>query len=320
VTLAGQSGGARSVCAHQASPGSAGLFQRAILQSGPCVDLVAKPIADQRGARVAAEVGCAEATDAPAMVACLREQPVGELARLAGMAAPITGEYAERPWQPVVGTPTLPRQPLDALADGAAAGVPLLVGVTRDEMRGFVYSAFDEPLTSEGYRQQIELAFVPDADAVLARYPVESYPSPTLALAAVLGDWGGAIGVCTVLETAEVASAHTEVFAYEFIEDSGRVDEGYPFGAYHGWDVPFLFEVSIPGSQDPPLTPAQQSLSAAMVRQWARFAATGDPNGPRLPRWPELGRTETVLGLAAAGTAPTPSAESHHCDFWSTHG
>jgi para-nitrobenzyl esterase len=57
-----------------------------------------------------------------------------------------------------------------------------------------------------------------------------------------------------------------------------------------------------------------------MVRQWARFAATGDPNGHRLPRWPELGRTGSVLGLASDGVAPTPTAESHHCGFWSTHG
>lgn len=323
VTLAGQSSGARSVCAHMASPGSRGLFHRAILQSGPCTEHVTKPVADQRGARVAAEVGCTEATGSDAVAACLREQPVAELLEtLADVSVPVTGEYADEPWQPVVGTPALPRQPLDAVADGSAAGVPLLVGTTRDEMRTFVGFAFDPPLTADTYRQQVEQAFGPDADAVLARYPVEAYPSPTLALATVLGDWGRGVGTCPVVETAAAASAHAEVFAYELLEESPVVIGGYPLGSHHNWDLPFLFHVTIPGSQYPEFTPAQWELSATMIRQWARFAATGDPNGPRLPRWPELGRTGTVLGLASGpdGIAPTPTAETHHCAFWATHG
>jgi para-nitrobenzyl esterase len=163
---------------------------------------------------------------------------------------------------------------------------------------------------------------------VLARYPVDAYASPTLALATVLGDWGGGVGTCTVLETAEAASVHSEVFAYELLEDSGVVLDGYPLGAFHSWDLPFLFDVSIPNSQYPEFTAAQQALSATMIRQWARFAATGDPNGPSgsngpdgpPPHWPELGRTGTVLGLAAGpdGIAPTPTAEDHKCEFWSS--
>jgi para-nitrobenzyl esterase len=323
VTLAGQSSGARGVCAHMASPDSRRLFHRAILQSGPCTEHVTKPVADQRGARVAAEVGCTEAPGSAAVAACLREQPVGELlATLADVGLPVTGEYADEPWQPVAGTPTLPRQPLDAVADGSAAGVPLLVGTNRDEMRTFVGFAFDPPLTADTYRQQVQQAFGSDADAVLARYPVEAYPSPTLALATVLGDWGRGVGTCPVVETAETASAHADVFAYELLEESPVVIDGYPLGSHHNWDLPFLFHVTIPGSQYPDFTPAQRELSATMIRQWARFAATGDPNGARLPRWPELGHTRTVLGLASGpgGIAPTPTAETHHCAFWATHG
>ena len=108
VTVAGQSAGARSICAHLASPVSAGLFDKAVSQSGPCTDLVTKPVADGRGARVASEVGCASGP-ADAVVACLRERPVGTLlAALEGMGGDVTGEYADQLWQPVVGTPALP--------------------------------------------------------------------------------------------------------------------------------------------------------------------------------------------------------------------
>jgi len=48
-------------------------------------------------------------------------------------------------------------------------------------------------------------------------------------------------------------------------------------------------------------------LSALMMRTWARFAATGDPNGPGLPKWPHYERTTdpylefgTVVRVGAA--------------------
>jgi para-nitrobenzyl esterase len=102
---------------------------------------------------------------------------------------------------------------------------------------------------------------------------------------------------------------------YVAIEDSGVVVGDHPLGAYHGGDLPFLFDTSIPNSQYPDLTPAQRTLSATMIDLWSRFAATGDPNGRGLPAWPGLGRTGAVLGLASgsAGIGPTPSADTHHC-------
>ena len=319
VTVAGQSAGARSICAHLASPGSAGLFDRAIIQSGPCTDLVTKPAADQRGARVAADLGC-PSSPSSAVVACLRDRPVGDLlGTLGDLGSDVTGEYSQQPWQPVAETARVPDQPLDALAAGAAADVPLLIGSNRDDIRPFVRRQFPT-LSVAGYRTEIETLFGPDAPAVLARYPVDAYASPTVALATVLGDRGRWLGACTTLDTAEAAAAHRDVFAYEFREDSGMIDGGFPFGAFHNWELEFLFDTSVPNSQNPELTPLQQVLSATMIRQWSRFAATGDPGGRDLPDWPELGLTAGVIGIAAGdgGIAPTAFAEEHHCAFWST--
>jgi para-nitrobenzyl esterase len=318
VTLAGQSAGGRAVCVHLASPMSRGLFDRAIVQSAACAnDLVTRPVADERGAQVIAEVGCAGSSD---VGGCLREQPVDALlGTLDGVGAPINDRVSDDPWGPVTGTRLLPWQPMDAIAAGSADRVPILTGSTRDEMRPFVGREFDfggNPLTDETYRAVVADTFGDEADAVLERYPGTEYASPAVALSAVLTDWGGSIGACPVLRTAEAASRHGPVFMYEFSEPSPRVINGFPLGAHHSWDLDFVWDVDIPGSEPPDLTTPQLALGEQLRGYWSSFIHTGDPNGGDRQPWPSFTRTGSVLGLEAGTVAPTPFAETHHCDFW----
>ncbi len=312
VTLAGQSAGARSVCAQLASPEARGLFHRAIVQSGAC-DNPVPTLAEARafGERATTELGCAEAAD---VAGCLRDLPLDRLvAALAGIGTDLTARVADRPWNPVAGTPLLPRQPADALRDGSAARVPLLTGATRDEMRAFVVG---ETVTADDYATLLTDAFGADAATVLAEYPLGD-DDPAVALATVLGDWGAWIGACPVLRTAEAAAVHQPVYAYEFAEDSGVVEQGFPMGAFHGLELPYLWDLDLAWDPYPPLGPDQERLSATMIDYWAAFARTGDPNGPGRTSWPELGATGTVLGLSADHVGPAPFAAGHRCDLWS---
>ena len=313
VTLAGQSGGARSVCAHLASRTSRRLFDRAISQSGACDNRVpTRSEARGFGARATDELGCTSAAD---VAACLRRRsPERLVATLAGVGLDLTDRVSDRPWNPVAGTWFLPGQPADALRNGSAARVPLLVGGTRDEMRGFV-AARAPRLTADEYRVKLAEAFGDEAGGVLAEYPVADYVSPALALATVLGDWGGAIGACPVLRTADAAAGHQPVYAYEFAEDSGQSFGGLPLGAYHGLDLSYLWTLTGQHSY-PELTPEQEQLSATLVEYWAAFARTGNPNGPERPQWPEFGNTDTMIRLSTRGIVPTPFADDHRCGFW----
>ncbi|ROP47679.1 carboxylesterase family protein [Streptomyces sp. PanSC9] len=78
VTLAGESAGGYSVCAQLASPAAAGLFDRAIIESGPCTGRPDRPFAPSSvplstaratGAEPAARAGCGSARDVMAITA-----------------------------------------------------------------------------------------------------------------------------------------------------------------------------------------------------------------------------------------------------------
>jgi para-nitrobenzyl esterase len=313
VTLAGQSGGARSVCAHLAAPSSRGLFDRAISQSGACDNRVpTRSEAREFGAQAIEYLGCTSAAD---VATCMRRQSPAQLVKtLAGVGLDLSNRVNDRPWNPVAGTRYLPRQPADALHNGTAARVPFLVGANRDEMNGFVAGRVPN-LTADEYRVKLTETFGDASGDVLAEYPLADYESPALALATVISDWGGAIGACPVLRTADAAAAHQPVYAYEFAEDSGQAFPGLPWGAYHGLELPYLWTLN-GQSPYPELTPEQEQLSATMVEYWAAFARTGDPNGAGRPQWPEFGSNDSVIRLSTDRIVPTPFADDHRCDFW----
>jgi para-nitrobenzyl esterase len=82
VSLGGQSAGSTSTAANVISPSAAGLFHRAIFESGPLLTIAPRALAEQRGIGFAAAAGCA-GTGATA-AACLRALPVAEILTLQG--------------------------------------------------------------------------------------------------------------------------------------------------------------------------------------------------------------------------------------------
>ncbi|MEU4483212.1 carboxylesterase family protein [Micromonospora sp. NPDC023966] len=321
ITLFGQSAGAYSVCTHLASPSSAGLFHKAIVQSGPCANSMAtRSVAQARGTAAARDLGCSPVIDA---LACLRAVPASRLVSIGGdQVLTATARIADLPWLPVAGTPILPLQPLVAMRRGAAADVPLIQGSTRDEMRPFVAANYDvrgRPVTADQYLGVVGQVFGDDATAVLARYPANAYPSPGVALATVLTDWGRKLGACPVLPADQAASRQSSVYTYEFAEDSGQIFAGLPMGAGHGAELPYLFDGAFNGPDGTaPLNPQQQQLSRQLTTYWANFATTGDPNGPGLPTWRPYRGDGRLLSLTAGqgGILGIDFSRAHQCGFW----
>lgn len=322
VTLFGQSGGAYGVCAQLTSPGSRGLFQRAIMQTGSCTADwprhgvfygIARggpfiPLAQTHanGLALAAEFGC---TDPATAVGCLRRVPV------AGILANGRGEKLA---EVAFGNGALPLQPQRALELGRFHRVPVISGNTRDEVRLSI-PTLPQPFTEEVYQRTLVEMFGDQAPQVAARYPTSDLGSPAQAWAAAATD---RVWVCSQLADERRLARWTPTFGYEFADRQAPPLFPFPFppdstpGASHASELGYLFEVvGLPRE----LSPSQQELAAQMIGYWTRFAATGDPNGGGQPHWSRF-RHSAVQALddGAGGIHPVNLAEEHQCGFWAS--
>jgi para-nitrobenzyl esterase len=317
VTLFGESAGGASTCAHLASPYSAGLFRRAIVQSGPCTETDEWPYpegnwlvrpratAETQGKALATSLGCDNDT-----VKCLREIPVGKLLEATEGGAgygPAAG-----------GGGVLPIDPATALATGHFNHVPVIHGTTRDEHRLFVAALelmLKERTTPESYTSDIENFFGKEKAAkILARYPLRAYDSPSIALATVWTDssWG-----CTALDTDRKLARSVPTYAFEFADENapwasdGSTPE-FATGAFHAGDLQYLFDDE---QFRRPLNASQRHLSDQMIRYWTQFAHTGDPNSAATPTWPRF-TGSTVQSLDPSGIHGADLGREHQCGFW----
>jgi para-nitrobenzyl esterase len=314
VTIFGQSAGGVSVLAHMASPGSAQLFQRAIVQSAgtPALVRTLTPIdrAEVTGQRFAAAAGCADQT-----IACLRALSAAQV--MAAQPGNLTGLIG--------GVATLPKPFHAVFESGAFNRVPLMIGNVRDEWRWPAAQAeitSGTPLTAEKYAPSLAAFFgAASAPAIVAEYPLSAYPSPSEALGAAETD--GYIS-CSSLKLDHWFAPFIPVYAYEFDDQHAPMymkPVSFPYGAAHTIELQFLF----PGYHGArgaihPLNAAEATLAASMVRYWSNFAKRGNPNGPMLVAWPRYsadGDPMLSLNIPAPATFATFAAQ-HHCGFWDT--
>jgi para-nitrobenzyl esterase len=292
VTIAGESAGAHSVSLHLVSPGSAGLFHRAIMESGTAsFQWRTAAEAELQGTEFATALGCT-GTDAPALLACLRSKTRDQvlLARPPPLFEQIN-ETGRTQWTPVVDGYEIPDQPRRLYRRGAFTRVPIMLGANRDEGWTFVNRSFPAAVTLEQYEAVVDTEFGADAARILAAYPAADFASPKHALARLAGD---VEYVCEARRVARMISkTRTPVFLYSF---EYEVDAVIPDLVPHGFEVNFVFGNNF----GPPLFAAyvlnavDLALSQAIGGYWTRFASTGDPNTPDhdVVRWPEFERSK----------------------------
>jgi para-nitrobenzyl esterase len=312
VTIFGESAGGLSAFSNLASPKAAGLFQRAIVESGAYQITSPLPTLAQgetAGSAVATALGCTSGSNA-AIAACLRSESVADILGAQGSSA-----------VPIVDGQVLTEQLASAFGSGNFNQVPVIDGSNHDEWRLFVALDFDllgSPLTAAGYPAALAATFGTALEpAVILQYPLSNYLSPDEAFAASVTD---PVFSCPARLADQLMSPFVRTFAYEFNDENAPEvflpPVSFPYGAAHGSEIQYLFKIteSFPAT----LTPDQEKLSDAMIRYWTRFAATGDPNSFRTPVWP---RYSSLTDKFQSLMPRTPSTETnfatdHHCSFW----
>ncbi|MEV7021777.1 carboxylesterase family protein [Kitasatospora sp. NPDC093558] len=308
VTLAGQSAGGMSICSQLTSPAAAGLFDKAIIQSGSCLidypkalfwptmpagsPWTSRTAVEAAGSALGTALGCTD-------IDCLRHKPAVQLRDHLGQFT-----------KPTYGTPLLPTEPAQALRDGHFQRVPVLQGGTRDEHRGFAAVLnLGHPMTEQGYHDLLVQSFGVQADAVEERYPPGDYPSPAVAWATVATD---RIWSCPTLASDRLLARHTPVYAYEFADRTAPVSAGlppgFPYGAYHASELPYLFDVAgLPTTLDAD----QHRLAERMIRDWTLFATTGHP-------WQRFDHEGGEAHNFTTGEGPwaVDLDDEHNCDLW----
>jgi para-nitrobenzyl esterase len=286
VTIFGESAGGFSVAALLGMPAAKGLFRRAIVQSGG-VHVHSLEEAERSADRLAALLGVASCTrDA------LEGVPAAELVAATeemGKRSPDPG-MIPLPFLPVVDGALLPDHPLAAVANGAAAGIDLLIGTNRDELTLFglgnpALMAFDV----DGVTRWVQNA-VPDMSAAqvvdayrLAREARGESVEPNALWVAIGTD------VVFRWPSLQLAAAHTarSSRAYVYLFDWESPAFGGILGSCHALELPFVFgAVRLPVVQVfSGEGPAVEALSAQMQGAWLSFAATGDPSHEGIGAW-----------------------------------
>jgi para-nitrobenzyl esterase len=294
VTLFGQSAGAMSIGSLLAAPRAKGLFHRVILQSGAAANVHAPARREQVFEVLAKELDLDTAGDIGRQLRSLDVHLL--LDAQEKVAARVQLPLGQLSWSPGFGTASLPEAPIDVVARGDVAHVPMLIGTNLDEWRMFtatdakrrkldestlhayVERTFADAPDPVARRREVLSVFETDPDTGQRRSPAEQWAA--LQTARVFA------GPALDLADAQ-AAAGGDVWSYRFDWRPRLLRER--LGACHSMEIPFVF-----GSHGHraiwPLVgawPGARRLSRRMQDAWLAFARGETPEHEEIREWPK---------------------------------
>uniref|UniRef100_A0A8C2PFB2 Carboxylic ester hydrolase n=1 Tax=Capra hircus TaxID=9925 RepID=A0A8C2PFB2_CAPHI len=307
VTIFGESSGASVVSALVLSPLAAGLFHRAIAQSGiitipgllnPDPWLLAQSLADS--------LACNSDSSAE-MVQCLRQKTSEEMI-LAYKSKKIALYNIDGTF--------FPKSAEELLRERQFPSVPFLFGVNNHEFGWLIPRGW-------GFLDKMDQLSLEDMLAILRPY-LTNMDVPTEVMPTIIKEYLGSrsdgqakreafqellsdiIITFPMLQFArDLQDSGVSFFFYEFQHRPSSFAKIKPawVRADHGAELTFMFGGPFLTDESsmlafPEATEEEQQLSLTMMAQWTNFAWTGDPNGKGLPLWPPFNHEEKYLEIS----------------------
>jgi para-nitrobenzyl esterase len=290
VTIFGESAGGMAVATLLGMPGARGLFRAAIPQSGAAHNVHTR----ESAARVTSALLAALGQSTPEL-AKLRALPAAKLIEAQTAVMAERRALGQLAFCPTVDPATLPKPPLDAVREGAAKGVALLVGSNRDESKLFRMGVAESASLSEeslAKRVRASLSALRAHESHAERV-VETYRQartgrasvePGELLDAIESDRTFRIPAIRLAESQQPHEPRTYMYFFTWESPARRGT----LGSCHALELPFVF-----GTLDAPTMdrfagkgPDADALAARMMDAWIAFARSGQPSHASLPGWP----------------------------------
>ncbi|HEX4136841.1 MAG TPA: carboxylesterase family protein [Bryobacteraceae bacterium] len=286
VMIFGQSGGGRKVGTLLGMPSAKGLFHRAVIESGPTVKLVDRDQAARVAARLISklQLGRNEVRE-------MQKMPVEKIMTAYFDVVKDMGgvDQMTEGFSPTVNGSAVPKHPFYPVASDISATVPLMLGHTRTEMT--LQSPADSfSLDEDGMRGRVRSLVGDNAGRVIDTYrKVNPGSSPSDIYFLIASDYRYGAPVMKIAER-RAALNKAPVYLYYFRWETPV--QGGRLRSPHTIEIPFVFDnVKISANLTGGGAEAM-ALADKVSDAWIAFARNGDPNTPKLPRWPRFNPTD----------------------------
>ncbi len=241
VTIFGQSAGSRSVSLLMISPLSAGLFHRAIAESGgPIIGSEYLNPAfngnmanvSKMGQKLTAKLGCDKAED---VLAAMRAKSAQEIVAAADCKTSVFDDEGLF-FAPVFDGWVLPKDPLAAYSGGQQHDVPIIVGSTLNE--GNLYLADETDLSVEKYKSFLKARFADNFGKAFEMFPAYKAKDVARAIDNFLTVAANAQPARLVAQSMERKKSKAYLYQFTRLPDTAMARK---LGVHHGVELAYVF-------------------------------------------------------------------------------